>query len=509
MRYPEAEDYIRAVQQPARSFLLPELRGAVFEVHPVFRIPMPASGNAAVVFKAEVEGADTALRFFIREDASSRERYGALGRHFATRGIDDCVAHPTWVDGAISLNESTWPMVRMTWVDGRTLDTYVGHLASTGDVGALASLAASWRDFVGRLQGAEFAHGDLQHGNVLIDTGSALRLVDFDGSWIAAFQGGPPPHETGHPNYQRTGREWGRWMDTFPGLVIYTALLTLSRRPASWSELHNGENILFCAEDFAPPFRTRTWQTVSGVNDPEIELAVERLKQACTAGWRATDTLEALLSERPRIDVRPERLAPPPAPLYRGVEPPDLALAWWQQPGATAAGGAPAGAAPPQTAQSPAAAAAAAPPAAAAPAAARAPSPAAAAPAAPPAQGPMPPPPPKTVPGTSGADTTPPEGQSFVGSATAGTWFGPGPGAGGPPGGTPVAAAPRRVGPPPAGHRRPAAEVVPLLILIVGLTAIIAGSVVAGAGGDGAVAAVLSALVAAALALPVLLRRRP
>ena len=47
-------------------------------------------------------------------------------------------------------------------------------------------------------------------------------------------------------------------MDTFPGLVIYTALLGLSRRPDSWDPLQNGENILFSDDDFAPPFRTPT-----------------------------------------------------------------------------------------------------------------------------------------------------------------------------------------------------------------------------------------------------------
>jgi hypothetical protein len=329
MAYPNAEDYIRAVQQPARSFRTPELETAVFELHPVFGIPMPASGNAAVVFKAAIAGTDTALRFFIREDASDRDRYRALGRHFATHGLDDCVARAAWVDDAISVNGATWPVIQMSWVDGRTLDAYVGHLATQADVGALATLATSWRGFVGRLQAADFAHGDLQHGNVLVDTSSALRLVDFDGSWISAFSGGPPPHETGHPNYQRTGRAWGRWMDTFPALVIYTALLALSRRPAAWGRLQNGENILFSAEDFAPPFRTRVWQEVDGIADPEVRHAGEMLRRACAADWKAEDTLEALLTSRPRIEVTPA--GPGPAPLYVGVQLPTQRPLWWER----------------------------------------------------------------------------------------------------------------------------------------------------------------------------------
>lgn len=330
--YPDAEDYVRAVQDPATTFRTPVLRRAEFELHPLYGIPMPASGNAAVVFRAEVGGKDTALRFFLREDASSRERYTALGRHFTTSGLEDCVAHPSWLDDAITVNGGSWPVVQMSWVDGRTLDAYVGHLAGTGDVGALSTLAGAWRGFVARLQDAGFAHGDLQHGNVLVDTSSALRLVDFDGSWIAAFSGGPSPRETGHPNYQRTGREWGRWMDTFSALVIYTSLLALARRPAAWSDLHTGENILFSAADFEPPFRTPAWAFLAGLRDPEVDAAAATLMRACDPGWEATGPLESLLTT--------PAPAPPtgPAARYPGVTLPTGS--WWTQPAAPAAGGA-------------------------------------------------------------------------------------------------------------------------------------------------------------------------
>jgi hypothetical protein len=515
MQYPQAEDYIRAVQQPEQAFLRPELRTAEFEVHPVFRIPMPASGNVAVVFRAEVEGADTALRFFIREDASTRERYTALGRHFAGHGIEDCVAHPTWLDDAISLNDAAWPMVRMEWVDGRTLDEYVGHLARGGDTGALTSLATTWRGFVGRLQQADFAHGDLQHGNILVDTSSTLRLVDFDGSWISSFQGDPPPRETGHPNYQPAGRKWGRWMDTFPGLVIYTALLTLARRPGSWTQLQNGENILFSAGDFVPPFRTPAWEAVASVPDEEVVRAADQLRRMCTSGWGADEAMESLLTARPGIDVRAEP-AGAEAPLFLGVHLPSQPAQWWERAEpkpaadgaaepviAAASAGEPvtaaAGAGEPVTEPVTAAAGAGEPVTAAASAGLPPPSPEAH-----PAGAAMPPPPPKIQPGAAQAQASP----SFAASPP-GTWYGGGSrgmsGPGHSSGGIVGSTAPRR---PATTGRRPAAEVVGLLLLIVALTALVSGLVVDAAGGDGGLAAVASAFVAAVLALPLLLRRK-
>jgi eukaryotic-like serine/threonine-protein kinase len=342
--FPTAADYIRAVQQPDRVFGPPELRAAAFETHPLYGIPMPASGNAAVVFRAGVGGVDTALRFFLREDAPSRARYTALGAHFAARGLADCVASPVWVDDAITVNGAAWPVVRMGWVDGRTLDAYVAGLAAAGDTDALTRLAAAWRELVRRLQAADFAHGDLQHGNVLIDMTGTLRLVDFDGSWIASFAGSPPPRETGHPNYQRTGREWGRWMDTFPGLVVYTALLALARRPEAWAELHTGENLLFSAEDFAPPFRTGAWELLAGVADPRVVQAAEQLRLACAPGWRATGTLESVLERLTvpwwELTSAPAAVAagslPPPPPKSAAPPPPAAPLAPPARPAARA-----------------------------------------------------------------------------------------------------------------------------------------------------------------------------
>jgi hypothetical protein len=323
--FPNAEDYVRAVQDPRRTLRYPALQRAEFALHPLLQIPMPASGTAAVVFKARIDGAEQAMRFFIREDASNRQRYTALGRYFVDHDLGDCVASATWVDDAISINNLTWPMVQMSWVNGRTLDAYISYLVDQGDVAALGSLAATWRNLIDRLKKAEFAHGDLQHGNVLIDTESTLRLVDFDGSWIKTFCNEKPPSETGHRNYQRSGRKWDQWMDTFPGLVIYTALLGLSKNPGSWSRLSTGENILFSQQDFAEPFQTNTWKYLSTIGDPEVDHLANRLKECCMPNWRATGPLEEILTGRPFVVAAGPTTVTTSAPI-----PVSDRAVWWE-----------------------------------------------------------------------------------------------------------------------------------------------------------------------------------
>ena len=326
MQYPNKEDYVRAVQR-RESFTSAELRRAEFVPDPVWQIPKPAAGTSAVVFKAVVEGEEQALRFFTRDEASSSDRYEALQEHFTTRNLVSCVAMSRWIDDGIRINGRTWPVLRMQWVNGRTLNQHVDHLIEQGNTAALGGLASAWRELVARLQVAEFAHGDLQHGNVLVDDRGTMRLVDFDCSWIARFSGQPAPSETGHRNYQPENRPWGRWMDTFPALAIYTSLLALSKNPRPWHALNTGENLLFRREDFSPPFETPTWKHVSSIRDPQLDQLAARLKECCTPGWSAPGGLDELLAPRALpwweltgktavgpTPVRPTPTPPPPPP---------------------------------------------------------------------------------------------------------------------------------------------------------------------------------------------------
>ena len=289
---------MKAVQR-TDCFVAEELRGLDLVAHPLYGIPMPAAGTSAVVFKASTGGQAQALRFFTRDDVSSSERYGALYEHFTSHGLESVVALPRWVDDGVRVNGRVWPVVRMQWAEGHTLNRHVDELVERRDTASLSALAGSWRDLVTRLQRAEFAHGDLQHGNVLVGRGGDLRLVDFDCSWIARFSGALAPSETGHRNYQPEHRPWGRWMDTFSGLVIYLSLLALAKDPTGWGACYTGENLLLRREDFRPPFDTAAWARLAAIGDPLVDDVAARLQQCCAPGWVAHSGLADLLTPRP------------------------------------------------------------------------------------------------------------------------------------------------------------------------------------------------------------------
>lgn len=350
IEYPSAEDYMMAVQRPGVAFGRPELVAADFQKHPMMGIPVPVSGSTAVVFKARVARRDQALRFFTRDDAGTRDRYNALNAWFTQRGLAEDVASCHWVDDAVLVNGRRWPMVQMEWVEGATLDRHVEDLVEDGDQQGLEALAGSWRDLVRRAQAAQFAHGDLQHGNVLVDPTGRPRLVDFDSSWIAPFAGSRPPAEGGHRNYQPVNRVWGAWMDTFPGLVIYLSLLALARDPRQWRQLNTGENLLFRDQDYLPPHRTPAWARLTAIGDPQVDQLAAQLRACCRPDWTATGDLESLLSTPapwwlrtgtqtsipPVAGSVPRHAAPPEAVPWPRAVPPQRPGAPWpgtqQQP---------------------------------------------------------------------------------------------------------------------------------------------------------------------------------
>jgi eukaryotic-like serine/threonine-protein kinase len=328
--FPAAGDYYKAVQAPSRVFTVPKLQRAEFVWDSLG--PTLARGSSAVVFQAAVDGSPQALRCYIRNDASSRDRYSALDAYLVDRHLNPYVSGTTWLDSAIRVNGETWPVLQMSWIDGRTLNEYVDFLVTGSNAAALATLAARWREMVARLQNSEFAHGDLQHGNVLVDQEGILRLVDFDGVWIPQLASHAPPTEYGHPNYQHPGRhEWDRWLDTFSALVIYLSLIALSKDPALWLALYNSKNLLFSKGDFFAPFETEAWKQLAALHDPQVDDLTRRLQECCAPGWVSNQSLEATLDQRPAGPLGPlGPLAPAPLPVT-------VQLPWWEKQSASGA----------------------------------------------------------------------------------------------------------------------------------------------------------------------------
>jgi serine/threonine protein kinase len=114
----------------------------------------------------------------------------------------------------ILVRGSWYPIVKMEWVNGETMDSYIKN--NLRNSSALRDLAVRWLQMLSALQRASITHGDLQHGNILIINGE-IKLIDYDGMYVPALAG-RGSHEVGHRNYQhprRTEHHFGANVDNF------------------------------------------------------------------------------------------------------------------------------------------------------------------------------------------------------------------------------------------------------------------------------------------------------
>ncbi|HEX9530979.1 MAG TPA: hypothetical protein VF954_07565, partial [Acidimicrobiales bacterium] len=290
-RFPGAAAYREALQHPDLCLSDPVLASSTVELTDL-GLPRAVSGNFATVFQVtDASGRRHALRCFVRCPDDIGERYEALARHL--RGIpDEWNVGFDYQERGIRVGREWYPIVRSRWLQGQALSTWISdHL---WDADAIAGLAVRFAGLVDRLRHHGVAHGDLQHGNILIDAQGELRLVDYDGMYVPGLAGSPS-NELGHRNYQhprRTAQDWGPHLDHFATWVIYTSLLSLSVDPLLWGRLDAGdEGLLFRWHDFADPEHSAAFACLESRPDSTLAELASTLRDFVS---RSVDQLPAL-----------------------------------------------------------------------------------------------------------------------------------------------------------------------------------------------------------------------
>lgn len=252
--------------------------------------PWSAHGRHAIVFKAKgASGGFRALRCFTTAGPCARLRQEAISRHLARHPVPAMVT-PRWVDRGIRVEDREWPVLDMEWIEGRRLDRWfddeIGAAPDPAVGPRLSRLADTWRRTILDLVSARVAHGDLQHGNVLVTPGDGIRLVDLDGVWLPEL-GDRPSAECGHEAYQHPDRaQGGQWDDTIDGfsaLLIWVSLRLLAAEPSLWDLHHPGDDhLLLTEQDLADPARG-VWDRLDEAADPETRPLLQRLHTAVQA----------------------------------------------------------------------------------------------------------------------------------------------------------------------------------------------------------------------------------
>lgn len=311
MGWPLSQDYNEAVQSPERNFADPDLRRGEAVVNSL-GLPLPCSGNFADVYEFRCpDGARWAVKCFTRYVAGLRERYREVSAHLQRVRLPFMVDF-TFLEAGIRVAGQWYPVLKMPWVEGLTLNQFVGR--SADKPATLLALAQIWGRTARHLRAAQVTHGDLQHGNVLLvrdaDTHSlAVKLVDYDGLWVPALAW-TRSGEVGHPAYQHPerlrGEVYGPEVDRFPVLLIATALRALQMGgPPLWEKYNDGDNLLFRQQDLEAPTKSRLFYDLLKLNDPTVRLLTDALIEAARKPLDQTPLLEDLLPDADPVPVRP------------------------------------------------------------------------------------------------------------------------------------------------------------------------------------------------------------
>ena len=311
MPWPIITDFSQAVQTPRLCFRGTEFEAGEALVNPR-GMPLVYSGAFASVYCVSVGGHKFAVRCFTREVRDQQRRYNELS-DYLIGALPFSFVHFEYVVNGINVRGNWYPIVRMEWVEGDSLSSFVeSHLH---DPDTLMRVAAQWRGGpAASLRGLRIAHNDLQHGNIMVQADGRLRLVDYDGMFLPQFRGERSP-ELGHKHYQhplRSADDYDANVDNFPALVIYVSLIAIASDPGLWS-FHNEDNLIFSRSDYADPPASELFGRLRQSPDPYVANLSERLKECCALPVGDVPDLEALLQALP-AGVGPSPVAASPRP---------------------------------------------------------------------------------------------------------------------------------------------------------------------------------------------------
>jgi PQQ-like domain/WD domain, G-beta repeat len=294
VRLPDLSAYQAAVQNPSTAFADPELRAATVTSGRL-GLPRAVAGNFAVTFQLRDGNRLWAVRCFHRDAADRARRYVAISKMLAglhSRMLVDIA----YMQTGVRVGQAWLPVTKMPWLDGQPLNRAVE--ARLSDPKQLAQLERRFADLVLELRTLGIAHGDLQHGNILVNRAGELSLVDYDGMFVPALRG-LPASEAGDANYQHPRRttQFDGDLDRFAAIVIVVALRALIVAPSLWHTYNTDDNLLFQRSDFADPGRSSLFRDL--LSEPATRELAERLRVLCCSDYAQVPPLEEFLALEP------------------------------------------------------------------------------------------------------------------------------------------------------------------------------------------------------------------
>ena len=266
--WPTPQEFNEAIQSPQYCFEDSDLIRAAVSLNPL-GLPRSITGAFASVYRLDTRVNSYAVRCFLESRPGLLERYRII-EDFLT-GLDSPDFLPfKFLERGIKVQGNWYPVLKMEWCEGEPLDQHLHRVIKNSK--RVEQLRVSFRDLVLRMEEKGIAHGDLQHGNILINE-DRLYLVDYDGMFVPRLSGNESV-EVGHRNFQHPRRDSSLFetgLDNFSAWLIDSSLRILAIDPGLWTSYGCGDDcLLFRHRDFRAPLKSELFADLSTHESEEV-----------------------------------------------------------------------------------------------------------------------------------------------------------------------------------------------------------------------------------------------
>lgn len=238
------------------------------------------TGGFTIVFPYEVNQEKWAFRCWHAELGNVRRRFEIIA-HVIQQSRASYLCDFAYVDEGIIVDGKVYPTTRMRWVEGENIKDYLCH--NKNKKATLNKLAKNFLTLVQDMHRLHLAHGDLQHGNIMVGAKGELFLVDYDSFYCDELKG-EPDIITGLKDYQHPLRKNNQVVsekiDYFSELIIYLSILGIAAKPRLVEDyqVENADHMLFEADDFSHLRSSKIYQELHGMSF-EIDMLLLILEQ--------------------------------------------------------------------------------------------------------------------------------------------------------------------------------------------------------------------------------------
>jgi serine/threonine protein kinase len=259
--------------------------------------PQVFSGNFAYAYEVtsryRIKYAVRCFRFFSKD---REERYIAISKFLKQLRSYYFVDFEYQPEGII-IRGIKYPIVKMAWVDGDLLGQFIADNYSNRR--RLKNLIASLIALARFIEQHNFAHGDIQPGNIIVNNdGKDLKLIDYDGMYVKDINE-LGNCECGTPNFQhpQRGNAWNTKLDRFAFISLYVALNALVERYSLWEELScDLESILFVSADYEDTKRSKAFAKLKSIENMKDD--AQKFQRICDASFDKIPSLDDFIDGR-------------------------------------------------------------------------------------------------------------------------------------------------------------------------------------------------------------------